>query len=294
MPHDDHALELRAELRGADLERLVVVASDVEYLFTLPRDRLLSHTEIRLAASILRRLLIDNQLGALLRSMGAPRGFQPSVEATYIDDALSHWPSAWIRYAWAGGASVSGARHTGIILAAVPRQEHEPYGSPEKFLEANPMPFRGGTRHLTVSDWLRSTSVAVQTNELGLVRIARGSVLKFISNRKGGVHFDPTRRLNLEGKRRRREIEAHLLDHGLLRVGHLSGPEYEIASMVRAIAESDWAETLTQTVLESASEQLHGDPSELRFWTGMKEADGTGWATMRFVEEQDVPPQRSP
>jgi hypothetical protein len=275
-------IELRGELRDADLERFVVVASDLEYLLALPRDRLLTHTEIRLGASILRRLLVDNQLGAVLRTLSAPRGVHPAVEATYIDEALSKWPAQWIRYAWAGGASASGAHHTGMILAVVPKEEWVAYGSPEKFLEANPMPFQGGTRRMAVNDWLQSSSVAIQTDQLGLVRISRSAVVKYVANRKGGVHFDPKRQLDLPGKRRRREIEAHLLDHGLLRVGHLSGPEFEIASMIHAVADSDWASALTQMAEDVVIEQLHGDPTQIKFWTGAKEADGTGWATMSF------------
>lgn len=285
----DQLIELRADLRGADFERLVVVASDLEYLSGLPRDRLLTHTEVRLGASILRRLLIDDQLGALHRTMGAPRGFQPAVEATYIDEALSKWPAAWIRYAWAGGAKASGAvaHHMGFIFAVVPKAEHERYGSPEKFIEANPMPYQGGMRRMGVSDWLRSTSVAIQTDQIGLVRISRASVVKYVANRKGGVHFDPNRKLHLPGRRRRREIEAHLLDHGLLRVGHLSGPEFEIASMIGSVVESDWAAELTRIAQQAAAEQLKGDPSELKFWAWEKQADGTGWATMNFESKGD-------
>jgi hypothetical protein len=36
-------IEIQAELAGSDLERLVVVGGDLEYLIGLPRDRLLTH-----------------------------------------------------------------------------------------------------------------------------------------------------------------------------------------------------------------------------------------------------------
>jgi hypothetical protein len=52
-------VEIQFELAGSDLERLVVVGSDLEYLIALPRDRLLTHTEVRLCAGVLRRLLIE-------------------------------------------------------------------------------------------------------------------------------------------------------------------------------------------------------------------------------------------
>jgi hypothetical protein len=282
-------VEIQFELAGSDLERLVVVGSDLEYLIGLPRDRLLTHTEVRLCASVLRRLLIDKQLKQLWSTIGASPVTPLTVEATEIDTALNAWPAQWIRYAWAGGASSTGAHHTGVILAMVPKEEHEGYGSPEAFLKAHPLPFTGETRRMTIEDWQRSTSVAIQTNEIGLVRISRAAVLTYVVNRKGGVHFDPRRNLTIRKKsRKRREIESHLLDHGLLRVGHLSGPEFEVASMVQAIASADWAAEIVRVAEASAPEDFHGDPNELKFWTGMKEADGTGWATSRFQPVEDA------
>ena len=231
---------------------------------------------------------MDDQLGALFKTMNPPPKFQPTVEATFLDEALRKWPTGWLRYAWAGGASVAGAHHAGIIFAVIPKAEWEAHGSPENFLEANPLPFEGGKRRIGLRDWLNSTSVAIQTNELGLVGISRRAVVQYVANRKGGVHFDPNRELEpsparARGKRRRRrDVEAHLLDHGLLRVGHLSGPEFEIASMVRAVGESDWAAELTRIVEEIAPDQLSGDPNEMKFWSWEKQPDGTGWATMTF------------
>jgi hypothetical protein len=60
-PVSGKSTEVRVELAGTDLERLVVVGGDLEYLMDLPCDRLLSHTEVRLVAGILRRLLVDGQ-----------------------------------------------------------------------------------------------------------------------------------------------------------------------------------------------------------------------------------------
>jgi hypothetical protein len=208
-------VEISFQLAGSDLERLVVVGSDLEYLRGLPRDRLLTHTEVRLCAGILRRLLIDGQLRRVWRSIGASTINPLTIEATEIDSALAEWPTGWIRYAWAGGASAKGAHHTGMILAAVPKAEHERYGSSDAFFKAHPLfagnrlPVKGETRRMTIDDWQRSTSVAIQTNELGLVRISRAAVLTYLANRKGGVHFDPRRDISIKKKNRnRREIES--------------------------------------------------------------------------------------
>ena len=218
---------------------------------------------------------------------------QPTVEATEIDTALSKWPDEWLIYGFAGGAggpTTQTASHTGVILAVVPKEAHEKYGSPEAFLAAHPMPMTGERRRMTVKAWLDSTSAAIRTNEMGVVRISRRSVLKYIANRKGGVHFDPKRDPTGKNVRNRRaEVEHHLLDHGLLRVGHLSGPEYEVVSMAQAVALSDWAQQFIEIAKDKAPEEFGGDPQELKYWTGMREADGTGWATSRFVPKAGEP-----
>lgn len=284
------AIESKSPLRSAaqSLSDSLSSAADLEYLLALPRDRLLTHTEVRLCAGVLRRLLVDDQLGRLWRSIRAPKGVELTVEVTDLDTPISKWPEHWIRYAWAGGASANDAHHVGLILAVIPKAEHEPYGSTEALLEAHPMPHATERRTMKVTSWLRSTSVAIQTNELGLVRISRRSVLTYVANRKGGVHFDPQRKLESRSKRRaRREVESHLLDHGLLRVGHLSGPEFEVASLLHAVATTDWAAEIVRAAQEAAPEDFHGDPRELKWWTGMREADGTGWATSKF----DPPPE---
>lgn len=283
MPSSDEQIELRFTLNATELERLILVGSDLAYLTDLPRNRLLTHTEVRLCAGILRRLLVDGQLFSTWKSIGASAHARPTVEATEIDTALSQWSNNWIRYAWAGGAGISGAHHTGFVLAAIPKEDHERYESIDSFIKENPLPFAGELRRMTVEDWQRSTSVAIQTTNMGLVRISRASVLKYIANRKGGVHFDPQRELNSKvPKKNRQSAEYYLLDHGLVRIGHLSGPEFEVSSMVQSVANSDWAAKLVQVAEKVAPADLYGDPNELKFWDYGQHPDGTGWATMNF------------
>jgi hypothetical protein len=280
---EEKRVEISFQVSGHNLERLVVVGGDLEYLRTLPSDRLLTHTEVRLAAGVLRRLLIDDELHSAWRIIGANKVTKLTVDATEIDTALATWNEVWIQYAWAGGAAVSGAHHAGIVLGVVPKEEHEAYGSVDEFLRANTLTHKAEKRRMTVNDWLRSTSIAIRTNEIGLVKISRRSVLTYFANRRGGVHFDSRRNLaDLKPRRRRREVESFLLDHGLLRVGHLSGPEFEVQSMVQALTAADWAQELVRIAHSVAPEDFSGDSNELKIWTGIREADGTGWATWKF------------
>lgn len=277
-------IEIEFKVEGSDLERLVLVGGDLEYLSDLPRDRLLTHTEIRPAAGVLRRLLVDNELGRVWRSISQNKA-RLTLEATCIDEALNAWPEQWIRYAWAGGANVTagGAHHTGFVLTSVPKEEPSRYPSMEAFLADNPLPLEGQKRGMRLQDWLNSTSVAILTNEMGLVRISRSSVVRYIANRKGGVHFDPSRELTVgEGKKRRRRVLENLLDHGLLRIGHLSGPEFEVFSMIQVLTSAPRVMEIVCVAQDIAAEDFSGDPLDMKFWTGLREADGTGWATSRF------------
>jgi hypothetical protein len=188
-------------------------------------------------------------------------------------------------FALAGGARASGARHSGIIFASVPEADWKQYGSPEAFLEAHPLPVSGEVKTMAMTERLRTTSVAVQTHEAGLIRVSREAVLKYVANRKGGVHFDPGRAVpsSANPSRKRRQLEALVLDLDVLRVGSLWGYEYEVTSMVQAVSVSDWTTELVYAAHDAAPEDFGGDPNILRFFSGdASDGGGTGWASMNF------------
>jgi hypothetical protein len=66
-------------LTGAEVERFVVVAGDLGFLASLPNDRLLTHTEVRISASIMRRLFVDGQLMAVWRTLTNQTRIKPTV-----------------------------------------------------------------------------------------------------------------------------------------------------------------------------------------------------------------------
>lgn len=279
---DDDAAEVvnwdEITLAGAELERLVIAAGDLEFLKNLAQDRLPTHAEVRLATGILRRLVIDGQLDRLWKSISAPRS-RLMVEANEIDSALSKWPERWVHYAWTGGASVAGAHHHGLVMAGIPPEEIAKYSSVEEFSAKNPLPYTPEKKLLSLGDWLQSTAIAVRTNNRGIVRISRRNVIKYLSNRKGGVHFDPTRKLTPNSAKRNQETIVYaLLDHGMLRVGHLSGPEYEAYSIARTLSESKWAGEIVKLAERLAPEDFYGDPTHLQIWIG-RESGGGEWET---------------
>lgn len=282
-------LDIPLQLAGHQIERMVVVGGDLEFLRELPADRLPSHTEVRLIAGVLRRLFVDHGSGEVGRLMQAiPLSPKPAlaVECSSLDELLNDWNPDWVRSAWAGGAETGGAQHAGQVMAIIPKAAHEAYEDANAFIADNPI--RPRRRRLAIADWLRSTALAVRTEHQGLVRISRATVMKYVANRKGGVHFDPTRKLDADDpKKRRLEQHFHLLDHGLLRVGHLSGPEYEVVAMAQDVAKSDWAAEFIRVGEAVAPTEFGGDPTEMKVWTGLKEADGTGWATFTYAASEE-------
>ncbi|MGE3811537.1 MAG: hypothetical protein AB7I24_08300 [Candidatus Nanopelagicales bacterium] len=278
----------RLEVSGSDLEAFVTVGGDLEFLAGLPMDRLYTHTEVRVVAGVLRRLLIDNLLGVVVRaSKAGGEPLQLGVRAIEIDSALNV-QEPWVRFAYAGGAELPGAAHNGFILAVVPASVLAEYGSQEQFMAAHPMPQIGERKHLTMTDFLASTSVAIRPDNSPLIRISRKTVLQYMANRKGGVHFDPRRRLELPARKKVKEYEYALLDFGLLRLGHLSGPEFEVMSMAHAIVQSDWAPQIIEIAQNVAPAEFFGDPADMNVFTGLRGEDGTGdgWETWKF----DGPP----
>ena len=215
-----------------------------------------------------------------MSKIGGSAGHTLTVEATEIDTNLNSVPEHWVRLAWTGRAKAALAHHDGFVCWSS-RVEYEESGSPDAAAEYLRSKMNVEQRVMSVEVWLRSTAVAIKTDQ-GLFCISRRRVIQHIANRKGGVHFDPHRNLELRNPRKRRkEADDYLLDHGLLRVGHLSGPEYEVAAMAQTIAATDWAPQLIREGERLAPPDFRGDPRELKFWSGDREADGTGWATVR-------------
>ena len=98
------------------------------------------------------------------------------------------------------------------------------------------------------------------------------------------VHLDPQRTVDVKSHKKRWTVEPLLLDHGLLCVGNLSGPEFKVASMAQVVA--DWAAEMIRVREEIAPEDFSGDPKALKSWTGLASDGGDGWA----ASTEDPPP----
>lgn len=279
-------------LEPEELERTVVTAGDLEFLMQVSESSLPSHTEIRLAAGVLRRLLVDGQLRRTWSSFEDALG-PLEVSATDLDQALDDfetgWSREWLIHAWAGGGSWQGmpAQHSGFLLCSVPPGAWESYGSPDAFFAA-----RGGvpeprTRDFKLDELLKSSALAVRVNSR-VWRISRQAVVQYVANRKGGVHFDPGRSLKPTAKnsKRRKLEQALILDHGLIRVGHLSGPEFEVACLCQFLARAPWTSRVIEIAHDVAPAEFEGSPDQLHFWS----PEGKGkWETMTFGKSAQSP-----
>jgi hypothetical protein len=276
-------------LSASELERLVVVASDLEFLERVGSAGIPSHTDIRLAAGVLRRLLIENQLSHGCRPISSAVG-DLSIAVNDLDETLdetldefeSRGSPEWLIYAWAGGGNWEGmmASHDGFVLASVPKAEWSAYGTPDAFLAAVDLRLRPAENQHSPGRILSSTAIAYRHEGTNL-RIPRREVIKYIANRKGGVHFDPSRKIKPEAKATKRKsvLFAQIMDLGLIRVGPLSGPEYEIAALIASVTQAPWSSKIRLIAAEAAPQDFV-DNSELQFWS----PEGR-WETMTFGSE---------
>lgn len=258
------------------MERLLLVADDLEYLLqSSSGETLPTHAQVRYCAGILRRLLIDGQLKVAIKTVASASYGDVFFEATDLDSALSR--HSYTYYAWAGGASyIAGAQHGGFILSNIPESVWQEYGTPEAYLQAQgaqDVSFRS----MRLDEVLKSTALAVRTDAFGFVKASRREVIQYVANKKGGIHFDPKRPAAVDRTRLgRKELVTIVLDIPLIRIGHLSGPEWEILSIASSLVAADVSKHIMSQAKFRAPEEYGGDPREIKFMQ-----PGGEWATMR-------------
>lgn len=147
-------------------EVLRLVRDDLVFLRSLNYGRP-SRTEVRVASSILRRLLHEGMyLGAwkLADLEGEPR-----VSAVDLQAVLAGIESRYVHYAYAGGAKTEGAHHSGHVLLVVPRAEVEAEGQDAVLHRVQREIKPGITRDFLLQDFCASP--AVISGEVALVEL---------------------------------------------------------------------------------------------------------------------------
>lgn len=224
-------------------EALRLVRDDLAFLRSLNYSRP-SRTEIRVASSILRRLLHEGMYGAAWRLAGLDA--EPSVSAIDLQAVVSEIEPRYIHYAYAGGAKTEGAHHKGYVLLVIPRAEVEAEGHEVVLRRVQPHLKPGVTRTFSLQQFCASPAVIS-----GAAAVSRVDVVRYVANKLGGVHWD-----NRRGGWTDAVSSRHrLLDERHLFVGRLPAAFYEVISIAQCIAGSDDASRYMERVGEIAPEE---------------------------------------
>ena len=169
-----------------------MTAEDLSYL-RREWDQDVSDASLRRSSPILRRLLVDDLLQRAWRDLNLDR--QPIVRAPSLEVKLRNFALRKITYAQAGGA-----KHREVVVTTV--IEYGDYLSPEQALQAFGSGPDAPERDFSLRRFVEGTCIVVKGTA-----ISRHILVKYVANKLGGVHLDPSRDLNKE-----EELKFSLLD----------------------------------------------------------------------------------
>lgn len=159
-----------------DASSLAVIAEDLEHL----RDDWspeISEPDIRRGSAVLRRLLVEQELGRAWRALGFER--EPRVVAVDLEAALGS-ASGSVGLAMAFGAEFRGVQFALAIVDRVPAGA-SPSPPPPPPTRNGGYPFE---RPFYLSEFLESLSGVA-----GKVKVKRRELIKYVANVRGGVHL---------------------------------------------------------------------------------------------------------
>lgn len=246
----------RIELSRAERDNFLrTVHDDLALLRKLDFARPL-RSEVRVASAILRRLLHELMLINAWRL--ADLADEPRLTAIDLDSMLRSVDRKYIHYAYAGGATTEGAKHSGYFLLVVPEAEVKAEGRDAVLNRISTSITPPAERDLSLSEFCASTCVAS-----GHAGVSRVGMVRYVANKLGGVHWDNQRGSWTDpiGSRQRLLDEAHLI------VGRLPAPLYETLSIAQAVAES--ADTVRlMKAIDAIAPEDEGATDVLKFREG--------------------------
>ena len=227
-------------------EFLRTVRDDLEFLRSLDY-RSPSRTEVRIASSILRRLLYDG----MYKSAWAMAGFDgdPTISAVDLQAVVADVDPRFIEYAYAGGAKTDGAHHKGYALLKVPKADREAEGDDVLIERLRRCVRPGETREFSLQEFIASPAVIS-----GDAAMSRLGVVRYVANKLGGVHWDSKREAwsHPIGSRQRLLDEEHIF------VGRLPAALYEVVSIADAVSSCNDTARMIARVEEVAPEEERG------------------------------------
>ena len=152
-------------------ERALNVSSDLKYLRDEWDNQIDDHS-LRRSSGLLRRLLVEGELGKSWRELGF--NIEPSILSTNLENIIGNIALSKIVFAQAGGATYGGLTIYGVAHYNVALE-------PREAKELSSLPSDLSTYKL--SEYLDSPCIIIGGN-----KIIRRSLIKYIANKLGGVH----------------------------------------------------------------------------------------------------------
>jgi len=165
----------------AKKELIEGVADDLRLLHEDWGDAADDHT-LRRGSTLLRRLLVDAQLQRAWKGAGFEK--EPEIEGGTLKEILKIVPVQEIALASVGGAKYEGGEIRGLMSLNNELGNAEAYEMAQAALATEKLGLRG---------WTEGACMVVQG-----IPVPRRVLVKFISNKLGGAHFDASRGASLE------------------------------------------------------------------------------------------------
>lgn len=202
----------------SEKELLEIVASDLQFIKEVWGDEVDDHT-IRRSSTILRRLLVENDLHQAWKISGFSG--QATIVASTLEPITVVIPFHRIKFASAGGASYKGVQLRGMLLLDFALSDQL-----AKRLGEGPVP----NKKFQLLEFIEDASVIVE-GEL----VKRRQLIKFVANKLGGAHFDPSR------SRRKEDRLFGLLEQVASSVELLEKPAiyFEMLSIGQSISQAE-------------------------------------------------------
>lgn len=202
------------------------VKKDLQYL----RDEWtqgIDDDSLRRSSTVLRRLLVDNELLTAWRQAGFVK--QPKLEASTLDYILTHFDEHKIEFAAAGGARFEGLEVCALFAvrhAMSPREARHVYEAGKRTL----------WKEYLLDDFVKAPCMVIRGT-----LVNRRLLIQYVANKLGGSHIDTERRLGSESpKKREKEQVFAALDgvYSSTKVANKNAIFYELLSIGQSLIRS--------------------------------------------------------
>ena len=209
-------------------EHLVSVAEDLNYFHTEWADSV-SREVIRRGSAILRRLLVEKELGRAWRAVGSEK--EPIILGANLDLLIRDYDRNEIYFALAGGAHREGLLMGAFCMCTSPPPERK-FDEGESLDNMMNYPF-------TLSQYVESACALVEGEP-----VKRRELIKYMANIRGGVHITGAKLRPDEQEiiRKVSNMDKKINDHVL------DGLGFELLSIGQSIGRSPDVHTLIEKI----------------------------------------------